>query len=393
MGVLSGYRVLDLTDEKGMLCTRLLADMGAGVVRIVDPVVSPAGLGTDFCYLNAGKRSIGLRLEDKAGQKLFVRLAKKADILVETGPPGYLDSLGLGYSVLGKHNPALLMASITHFGQTGPYRDYHSCDLAVEALGGWLSVTGTPRLPLRLFGNQACAAASLFTANAILLALWERHITGRGNYIDISVLECVAATLDHVLVRFFYEGTVSGRQGSRHWNNAFRVFPCRDGYILLSVFQHWETLVAWLESEGMAADLTDEKWRDRDVRIRGIDHIAGVLERWTLTHTAAELVEKGQLMHFPWARVESVSGVLGSPQLTARDYFTEVSCRGSRSKMAGAPVRMGRSPWRTAVDVPATGGGDIKSYLEEFGLSGSEIADLMKKGVIQMKDIRRDREK
>jgi len=120
-------------------------------------------------------------------------------------------------------------------------------------------------------------------------------------------MECVAATLDHVLVRYFYEDIVSGRQGSRHWNNAFDIFRCKDGYILLSLHQQWETLAEWLAAEGMADDLTEEKWRDRQERNRHIDHIVEVLGRWTLTHGVKELVQKGQLMHFPWADVASIN--------------------------------------------------------------------------------------
>jgi crotonobetainyl-CoA:carnitine CoA-transferase CaiB-like acyl-CoA transferase len=298
MGVLSVYRVLDLADEKGMLCTGLLADMGAEVIHI-----NP---------------------EIPAECKKIRSLAKKADILVETLPPGYLKSLGVGYTELRKKNPGLVMASVTQFGQSGPYRDFKSCDLVAQALGGWLSVTGTPRAPLRLFGGQAYAVTSLFTANAILLALWQRHVTGRGKYIDVSVMECVAATLDHVFPRYFYQSTVARRRGNRHWNDAFQVFPCKDGYILLSIFQHWDTLVAWLESEGMAAGLVDKKWQDRNERIKGLTQIVAVLKKWTLTRTAGELMEKGQLMHFPWAKIESLPEVLRNPRLQARDYSQRV---------------------------------------------------------------------
>ena len=195
------------------------------------------------------------------------------------------------------------MAAITPFGQTSPYKDYKASDLTLQAMGGWMSVTGKPDKPLKLYGSQAYNTASLFAVNGILLALWQRHDTGRGQYIDISVMECVAATLDQVLVRYFYEDIVSGRQGSRHWNNAFEIFRCRDGYILLSLHLQWETLVEWLAAEGMADDLVAERWLDRDERNRHIEHIVEVLGRWTLTHGVKELVEKGQLMHFPWAEV------------------------------------------------------------------------------------------
>jgi crotonobetainyl-CoA:carnitine CoA-transferase CaiB-like acyl-CoA transferase len=281
MGALTGYLILNCTDEKGALCVKVLTGMGAEVIP--------------------------LNPEDKAERDRLRDLVKNADVLMESLPPGRMASLGLGYKDLCKINPALIMVSITNFGQSGPYKYYKACDLTLEAMGGWMSVTGEPGAPLKLYGSQAYNTASLFAANGILLALWHRHAAGRGQYIDIAVMECVAATLDQVLVRYFYEDIVSGRQGSRHWNNAFDIFRCKDGYILLSLHQQWETLAEWLAAEGMADDLTEEKWRDREERNRNIDHVIEVLGRWTLKHGVKELVEKGQLMHFPWAEVASIN--------------------------------------------------------------------------------------
>lgn len=277
MGALFGSTILDFTDEKGRLCVKILSGMGAEVIR--------------------------LSLEDKAK---LLGLIKTADILIETFPPGYLASLGLGYDTLSKLNPRLIMASITHFGQSMASKNLKSCDLVNQALGGWLSVTGQPQKSLKLFGNQSYNTASLFAVNGILLALWQRHATGRGQYIDVSIMECMAATLDHVMVRYFYNGIVSQRQGSLHWNNDFCIFACKDGFILLSIHQQWATLVELLASEGMAEDLTDNRWLDREERNRNIDHIIAVLEKWTSSHNAGELEEKGQLMHFPWAEVKAV---------------------------------------------------------------------------------------
>jgi crotonobetainyl-CoA:carnitine CoA-transferase CaiB-like acyl-CoA transferase len=271
---LTGYRILDLTDEKGKLCVKTLADLGAEIVRLAP--------------------------EDKK----LRGAAAKADILVETLRPGYLKSLGLGCDALAGLNPKLIMASITHFGQSGPYKDLKSCDLVNQALGGWLSVTGDPSKPLKLFGDQSYNTASLFAVNGILLALQQRHVTGLGQHLDISIMECVASTLDYVLPRYFYEGVVSKRQGGMHWNNTFRIFPCKDGYILLTIHHQWDTLVELMASEGLADDLTDERWRDRKERDRHIEHIIKIIEKWTNQHKARELEEKGQLMHFAWAEVK-----------------------------------------------------------------------------------------
>ncbi len=274
---LTGCRVLDCSREIGALCVRTLAAMGAEVTSI-NPDADPAH---------------------------FLHHLKHADVLVDACPPGYLDGRAMGYKDIFKSNPRLVAAAITPFGQNGPYKDLPASDLTLQAQGGWLYVTGTPDKPIKMYGAQAYKTASLFAANGILLALWDRHQTGRGRFIDISILECVAATLDHVLVRYFYEDIVSVRQGGRAWNNAFDIFPCADGFILLSIHRQWDSLVELLAADGLAEDLVDVKWRDREERNKNIGHITEVLGRWTKQRKAAQLMEQGQLMHFPWAAVKN----------------------------------------------------------------------------------------
>lgn len=381
-GALSSYRILDLTDEKGRLCSRLLANMGAEVIRVEKPGLDSAGTIDEA---NRGKLDITLNIESKPGQDIFKRLVKTADAVVESYPPGYLELLGLSYHKFSETNPRLIMASITNFGQDGPYRDYKSCDIVAGALGGHMYVCGAPEIPpLKPFGNQAYYIASSFAAIGIIVALWNRHTTGRGQYIDISLQECVTATLDHVLVRYFYEGLVAKRQGSLHWNSAFRILPCRDGYVLLSLFFHWETLVEWLESEGMAEDLTDKQWRNREYRLKHIDHIIEVLERWTKTHTVAELVEPGQLMHLPWAEVISIPALVDSPQLKERGFFIDVEHprSGKKYKIPGVPCKLNRSPWQVGDRVPSIGEHNMEVYQGELGLSEDEIKSLSKDGII-----------
>lgn len=345
--ILSGYRVLDLAAESGMFCAKLLADIGAAVTRIEQPGHSARIDDTDYCYLNDGKAGITLDITGGPGRDTFLRLIREADVLVETYTPGYLDTLGLGYEALSAVNPGLILASITGFGQNGPYRQFKSSDLVAQAMGGWLSVTGTPVSPLKLYGNQAYYTASLFAANGISLALLNRRDSGCGQRLDISIMDCVAATLDHVLVRYIHQGEVAGRNGSRYWNDAFRIFPCRDGYVLLSLFQNWETLVEWLASEEMVEDLADTKWRDEQVRREGIEHIAAVLERWAMSRTAGEIIEQGQLMRFPWARIVPLSELTDSPHLIERGYFTKVECGGREYQVPGSPLRMSATTGRS----------------------------------------------
>jgi len=377
--VLSGYRVLDLTDDKARLCPRYLADMGAEVIRLEKP-----GENSSFHWQDLGKRSITLNIELKPGREILKRLVKTADVLVESHPPGYLEALGLSYSLLSKINPRLVVASVTAFGKSGPYRDYKSSDLVASALGGQLYLCGEPHWPpLKPFGDQSYYLASILAAIGVLVALVGRHTSGRGQHIDISLQECVASALDYALVRYFYQGEVAKRQGSLHWNNAFNVFPANDGYVLLSLFYQWPTLVEWLASEGMAEDLADEKWRDRDYRLQHIDHVIDVLGRWAKSHAVSELVEKGQAMRFPWAEVASIPGLLASPQLEERGFWVEVedSDKGKKYRFPGAPAKLSRSPWKVGNKAPGTGEHN-KDIYQELGLSEKEVEALIEEGVI-----------
>lgn len=379
MGPLSPYRVLDLSDIKGMFASKLLADMGATVVRIEPPEMDPGDESMEFAYLNAGKKRVSLDITLKKGRDILRQLAKTTDIIVETYPPGFLDSLDLGYRYFTETFPSLVMASITPFGQNGPYRDYQADDLVLQALGGWLSLSSEFSTPLKLYGNQACYTASLFAVNGILLALYERHKSGKGQHLDISIMESVAATLDYAFPAY-----LSGEKENRKGNNAFRVFRCKDGYILLSLTQHWETLVEWLASEGMSDDLTDSKWMDRDQRDQGIDHIIDVLQLWALTHTVSELEERGQLMHFPWAGVRSIPEILTSSQLEERGFFRaiKVAATGKHYQSPGEAVKMSSSSLQPEDRLALPGESNQEIYQKELGLSGEEMELISKEGII-----------
>lgn len=378
-GALTDYRILDLTDEKGMLAARLLADMGAEVVRIEKPGEDLAGR---FIFENLGKRCITLDYDSERGKDLLLRLAATADVLVESFSPGYLAGRGLGYESLQETNPRLIVTSITDFGQTGPHRDFKSNDLVSSALGGQMYVTGEPDAPpLKLPGNQTYYSACLFAAIGTMLAIQQRRRTGRGQYIDISIQECAAATLDHVLVRYFYQGEVAKRQGSLYWNGSFRVFPCRDGYVLVALFHQWETVVEWLAGEGMAEDLPDARYSDPEYRRQNIEHIIAVVERWTTTRRADELVQTAQLMRLPWGKVTSIPEILHNPHLLAREHFAKAEIDGKKFLYPAAPGKMSGSPWGAGPQ-PARPGRDNREIYASLGLSEEEVGKLEREGIL-----------
>jgi crotonobetainyl-CoA:carnitine CoA-transferase CaiB-like acyl-CoA transferase len=397
-GFLKGIQVLDLANEKASFCSRLLADLGARVIKIEKPGGDPsrkigplgrnplhAERSLSFSYNNMNKMGITLNLEHEEGKGIFFRLLEKTDIIVETFHPGYLKEIGLGYDVLDEKNPKLILCSVTGFGGNGPRSQYKSCDLVASAFGGQMYVSGSPSTPpLKAFGEQSCYTASLFAAIGILLALRKRARSGTGEHIDISLQEAVVSTLDHVMVRYFYDLVIPKRQGSLSWNNSFCIMPCKDGHMLLTLFQQWETLVEWVNSEGMAEDLKDEKYLEEEYRLRHVDHIIEVFKRWTKNHSTHELLELGQLMRFPWAPVNSPNEVVNNPQLKARGFFIEVNHPeiGTSLNYPGAPCRFSSSlldRWKRA---PLIGEDNIQIYQRDLGLSGKELQELSSMGAI-----------
>jgi benzylsuccinate CoA-transferase BbsE subunit len=396
--LLDGVRILDLADEKGSFCSKVLADMGASVIKVEKPGGDPSRKigpfwgnspapekSLFFSYHNTSKRGITLDLEMKEGREIFRRLLVKNDIVVETFPPGYMEELGLGYALLSESNPGLILASVTGFGQHGPRKGYKSCDLVASAFGGQMYVSGSPSTPpLKPFGEQSYYTASLLAAIGILLAVRKRTLTGKGEQIDISLQEAVLSTLDHVMVRFFYEKVVPQRQGSLHWNNGFCILPCKDGHMLITLFQQWETLIEWMESEGKAEDLTSTQWKDDEYRRTHVDHILEIMERWTRTHTTVELFELAQLMRFPWAPIQSPEEVLENPQLKARNLFAEPDypLQEPPVRYPGPPYQFSSSGPGQLRRAPDIGEHNIQIYQNELGLTDEDMERLSCTGVI-----------
>ena len=397
-GILEGLQVLDLAEEEASFCSKLLADLGAQVIKIERPGGDPSReIGPFiedspnpeksffFFHNNTNKLGITLNLEHEDGKEIFFKLLQKTDVVVESFPPDYLRQKGLGFDVLSRVNLKLIHVSVTGFGESGPRSQYKSCDLVASAFGGQMYVTGPPSTPpLKPFGEQSYYTASLFAAVSILLALRKRAQTGRGEHIDISLQEAALSALDHVMVRYFHEKTIAKRQGGVYWNHSFCILPCKDGDVLLAPFQQWDAMIEWMDSEGMAEDLKDEKYREEEYRASGINHILEILERWTKSHTVQELFESSQLMRFPWAPITSLKEVLNNPQLKARGFFIDVEHPELKRSISypGSPYKFSNSStgrWRRA---PLVGEDNVRIYQGELGLSKEEYERFLSLGVI-----------
>ena len=398
---LTGIRVLDLCGDLGVYCGKLLADVGADVIKVEppggDPMrrIGPFIEGPDslensiyWRHYNTNKRSVTLDITSDEGSNLLRRLVSTADVVVESFQPGYLDSFGLGYQHLGEELPGLIYASITPFGQTGPYRDYRASDLVGFAMGGYMYVTGWPETPPnKLWGMQAYQTTSNRAYIGILIAIFHRLATGQGQYVDVSMQEAVATTTEHVNTAYNYTGENAVRCGFRHGGQFVATWRCQDGYVSITTNTQkaWDDLRAWMYKDGMAGDLMDAQYDDRFI-LRGDrgSHIEELVEAWTLTHTRQEITEQGQANHHPWGPVSTASELLDNEQLWERGFYQTINDpqTGSEVVYPGAPYKMSESGWRLVRSAPQIGQHNNQVYCDELGLSEPEVQELIRVGIV-----------
>jgi crotonobetainyl-CoA:carnitine CoA-transferase CaiB-like acyl-CoA transferase len=353
-GLLTGLRVLDLADQSGALAGRLLAGLGADVVlleppggsalRTIPPLlenVRTPERSLFFWFYAAGKRSVVCDPATADGAALLDDLAGRADVLIDTGPPGAT------VAVRARH-PRLIVASITPFGQSGPYRDWHASDLVAQAVGGMLAVSGhADGPPLHSLGLQAYHQAGVFAAIGIMAALRSREQTGRGQHIDVSLQAAVAGSLEHVAGLFHQSGLVARRQGTLHWTRFFRLGRCKDGWIMHCTLGDWTSLIEWVKADGFGAEIDDPALEEPMARQKQAERIFPVLDAWAARYTVAELYEGAQLRRIPYAAVHAPEALLADPHLAERRFFVPVEHPdlGRTVRFPGVPFRIDDLHW------------------------------------------------
>ncbi|MDB5108509.1 MAG: hypothetical protein JWM69_1450 [Candidatus Binatus sp.] len=397
-GALAGLKILDLSGHRAQLCSRLLADMGANVIKIEPTAGDDArriGPFLDdlphrdrslfFWFYNLNKRSLTLDLENPRGPEILLELARSADVIVESFAPGYLAQLGIDWPRLHRENPALVLCSIAPFGQTGPYRDFIADDTVLTAMGGMLYVNGFPsRAPVRPLGLQAYHSAAYFGAIAIMLALLGRDRSGEGTWIDLSMQESVAAAVEHVAGSYFERGEAEPRRGTLHWSRFFRVGKCRDGHIMHCTLGDWTSLIEWVKSDGKAGDLDAPEYHQVLHRYLMADHLFDVLDEWVKDYPRDELIERAQLLRQPYAAVRPPEAMFDDDQLAARGFFVEVEHPelGRKFRYPGAPYVFNGTPWRVRRRPPLVGEHTGEILRDDLAMEPGEISTLAGEGVI-----------
>lgn len=412
-GPLTGLRILELADEKGQFCGKLLGDLGADVVKIEPPGGEPCRLigpflddipdperSLSFWYYNTSKRGITLNLQTADGRRLFGRLAATSDVILETFPPGFLASLRLDYEALREKNPRLIMCALTPFGQTGPWRDYTSSDLLHMAAGGEMASSGYDEAdvpnapPIAPGGGNAWHMGCHFAYMAIMAALVHRTVAGRGQFIDASIHEACALTTEAAVANYVYRGEVLRRQTGRHHApgpTPRTQFRAKDGTYVCALVagrlnpKYVRELADLLDSYGMAGDLKDAKYQDPAVIAANTSHIIDdLIVKFIASLPAEEVYHAAQERGFTWGAVRAPEALLDDPHLHDRGFWKEVEHPelGRSFVYPGEAALYNGSPWRISRRAPLIGEHNTEIFCDELGLSRGELSVLAESRVI-----------
>lgn len=411
-GMLSPYRVLDLTDEKGQFCGKLLGDLGADVIKIEKPGGDLSRNIGPFYHdephmekslhwfaFNTSKRGITLAIETSDGQEIFKRLAATADFIIESFPPGYMERFGLGYPSLEKLSKGVIMISITPFGQKGPYRNYLAPDIVAWAIGGHTYQVGDPeRPPVRIaYHSQSYLHAGGHAAVAAMLGLRHRSVTGEGQYIDVSIQEAVVHSTEQQETTGRWDAIHQNRRRGMAWPRPGLVttglWQCKDGFV---IWVYWFGLSAHysrplIELMKEAGELDDYL---RDFDFEGFDWATATQEvldklyeptrKFFLKRTKAELYQLALTRRIQLFPLQTTADLVADPQLASRNYWVDLEHPelNDRIKYPGAFMLATETPAVVSRRAPLIGEHNVEIYHNELGIPHEKLVMLKQAGVI-----------
>jgi len=393
---LEGIRILDFTRMYGgPLGTMILAELGADVIKVEVPgggdairTTAPLTEGQEsyrFVALNRGKRDITLNLNSEEGQRICRELVAKCDVLVENFTPGVMEGYGLGYEELKRYNPRLIYVSISGFGYTGPYRSRVAFDTIIQAMGGLISVNGFPDSPPTKVGPAiADFLGGIFSIIAILAALQYRSRTKQGQFVDISMQDCIwYITAIQFLPLYILTGKEPPRLGNRQIEvTPFSIYKAKDGYIVIGVVTvaQWQRLLEVIGRE----DLKDvPEYAGQATRIEHAEQIEAIVETWTRERTVDEMLNVLEAADLACSPVPTFGQVANDPQLASRNMVVDVEqIISGRLKVPGSVFKMAKTPGDATQPAPFLGEHNAEVYGELLGYDQKTIDRLQHEGVI-----------
>ncbi len=423
---LSDLRVIDLAGEIGVYCTKLLADLGADVIRIEPPGGDPlreigpfwhdehaADRSLRFLNFNTNKRSVTLDFARPEGRALFEKLVAKTDIVVESFEPGYLDSLGLGYEGLSAIKPDIILTSVTGFGQTGPHAHYKWSDIVGVATSGVMTLAGDKEDPPNMpCASQGYIGAGIQAAAGTMMAVIHRDNSGEGQHVDVSMQEALSINQETAMQTYDMMKQIRTRTGARGMIPidipGIGVYECSDGQVFAYIGSPggapWQVMLDWMNREGMAEDLNEEPYatlisqlnirflsslaREPDKlpeRIKMLSHVYQVFSRFCATMKKWTLYEEGQRQRLMIGIVSTPEDLVKNPQLEARRWLQDVThdhLGGATVRYAGPPYRLSETPWAIRRRPPLPGEHNIDVFVDELGVKAADLETLRAAGVV-----------
>ncbi len=351
-GPLKNLLVVDLTRVLvGPYCTMILSDLGARVIKIEAPEIGDDSrkfgpfvkdYSAYFMSLNRGKESIALNLKNEDDKNIFDKILSKADILVENFKPGTLDKWGFGWKDVIKKYPKLIYASASGFGQTGPLKELPAYDMVVQGMGGLMSVTGHPNSePTRVGTSIGDITAGLFTAIGINAALYDRQKTGKGAFIDVSMLDCQIAILENAIARYLSKNEIPGPMGSRHPSIApFEAFKTKDSYIIIAAGN--DKLFAKLcDVLKIPETINDERFNSNSLRCENMGQLKEIFEKRLISKSTDEWVKEMETLKIPCGPIFNIKQAVENPQVQERNMIVKSYHKIiGEFKSAGNPIKM-----------------------------------------------------
>ena len=398
MKALSGLRMLELSHMvSGPYAGMILADMGVETIKVEPPVhgemtrglmadnptFNVEGMGPYFLSLSRNKKSVTINLKSELGLELFYDLVRVSDIVLNNYSVGVVERLKIDHDRLSKINPRIITCSITGFGETGPDNNLPSYDMVAQAMSGAMSITGQPDSPPTRAGIPiADMNASLMGVIGILSALVSRSQTGRGQHVDISMLDAQISTLNYAATIYFMSGQIPTRIGNAHINHVpYNVYPCRDGHIILAVVtdEFWRNLMEFID----LPDINTEENRDRAGRQKNRNQIDHELSRLFITKEKDYWIEKLRAARIPCAPVYNFKEAFKNSQVMARNMVVEVDYpNGDRVRMPGNPIKLSETYSDSFTSSPLLGQHNNEIFVDLLEKTESELTVLLEEGAI-----------